>query len=1059
MMRVVLWKELREQRLPALILTALGVAVMFFVVPMWAAEHAAADYQIGVAACFAWACAMVTGTILFANESETHTLEFLDSLPRSRSQIWLAKFNVALLITLIQIGVFSIGCCGLNEGARGKYGFLAIPILITLTGLHGLGCGLFGSILSRTVLNAIGWALACLFTLFFIWGFGVGVLMMALALLSSALERNENLDELQGIAAVVAGVLVMPLPILLSYYIYTGRDRKRGRSAQQIWRPQGLRPGWGVKSTLWLSFQQGKFFYLSLLIVFLILMPLLFVSPWLVWPVLTLILGTAAGVSVFADEQFLGSFRFLAEQRLPLGRIWWTKTLSRFFAGGAIGALLLILGLLVLEILGEIQFGPNRSWGEQLRQHLQEGEQVVRQMGGLLFIASWFIYGLAFGQLAGMLVRKSFVAVAISLMASVILLSVWIPSLVSGGLHGWQFLAIPVAMLVLSRLLVWPWATERLYSPRAIAGLTGALLLALLWIAGSLAYRVWEVPAAPVPFDVAQFEDGFPKLDDNLGGNKIRQAASRMAQSLATNHVSLREEGGQTWGSSPAEPEPKPILSFSQQLDPVEFCGWTAGEGQFSQTLTKVCDPDWLALVREAADLPPGYVEDPRHGYLFTPAQNDYRGMGRLLAAHALQVQAEKKDHAGALELLRQALAMARHVQTRAEPHWYWQGAAAEASACRALQQWASVPEVPAELLQKALAELQRHEQLRPPYSESIKASYVQAKADLAQGPVILHYQQSDNGYEENVVSTLVSAARIAPWEMLRRNHLLNEYYALHLQGTDMDYPTLKANFDKATAPYDRNDERAMIIANFLPPVDSSGQRALDLWRPLTQDLFFRHIRGPYATMETYHFLRLTQVRATRIVLALLLYQKQHGQPAEKLSDLVPAILSEVPIDPYSNQAFRYRISSGELIAWSSTPPEEGSPVWWDPYDSGGMAPGAGMPGAGMPGGAGGPPMPMDAGRPGLPPEVVELAAPAILGPAAAWDALRRPLPEKGKLHGRERIVRPGTGLVWSTGPDTVDNGGVRQNFQPDYAGHYGNQSMAGYDIIFLVPNVVGKKK
>src|SRR5579864_4081747 len=184
MMRVVLWKELREQRLPGLILTALGIGIMFFVVPMWGVGTAVTDFQIGVAACFAWACAMVTGAILFANESETHTLEFLDSLPRSRSQIWLAKFNVALLVTLIQIAIFSLACCALSDDVRGKYGLLAIPVLIILTGLQGLGCGIFGSVLSRTVLNAIGWSLACLFALFFIWGFTTGLLTLVIGVVS-----------------------------------------------------------------------------------------------------------------------------------------------------------------------------------------------------------------------------------------------------------------------------------------------------------------------------------------------------------------------------------------------------------------------------------------------------------------------------------------------------------------------------------------------------------------------------------------------------------------------------------------------------------------------------------------------------------------------------------------------------------------------------------------------------------------------------------------------------------------------------------------------------------
>jgi ABC-type transport system involved in multi-copper enzyme maturation permease subunit len=1055
MMRVVLWKELRDQRLPALILTALGVVVMMYVVPMWSAEHAASDFQIGVAACFAWACAMVTGSILFANESETHTLEFLDSLPRSRGQIWLSKFNVALLVTLMQIAILSIACCALNEGTQGKPVLLAIPILITLTGLHGLGCGIFGSVLSRTVLNAIGWALACLFTLFAIWGFCVGVLTMVLSLTLNAAGLDRNVEELQAIAAVAAGVLLMPTPILLSYFLYTRVDRKRRTSAQRIWRPHSIRPGWGVKSTLWLSFQQGKSFYLALLVVFLILSPLLFVSPWLAWPILTLVLGTATGVSVFADEQFLGSYKFLAEQRLPLGRIWWTKALSRFFAGGAIGLFLLLFGLLVLEILGEIQFGPNRSWGDQLRQHLREGEQLVQQFGGLNFIVSWFLYGLAFGHLAGMLVRKSFVAVAISLMASVIVISIWIPSLVSGGLHGWQFLAIPIGMLVLSRFLVWPWATERLYSTRTITCLVAALLLGVLWIAGSLAYRVWEVPAAEVPFDVAQFEGGFPKLEDNVGGNKVRQAASRMSNYLTANKVSLRDDqGGYSYAQSPVDPELQEVMTFAQKLAAVPFRGWLAGDKEFSTTLQSVCNAEWISLIREAADLTPGFVEDPRHGSMLMPTQNDYSGMGRLLAAHALQIQAEKKDDEAAFELLRETLAMARHVQTRAEPQYYWQGSAVEATTCRAIQQWAFVPSVRADLLQKALGELQRHEKLRPPYSESIKASYLQAMAEWTQGPVIMRHQQSGNDFEENVLNTLVSAARITPWEERRRERLMNEYYAIHLQGAELDYPTLKANFEKATAQYDRHDERAMITANFLPPVDTDGERALVLWRPFTKDLFFRHIRGPWTSMETYRFLRLTQLRATRIVLALLLYQKLQGRPAEKLADLVPNILPELPIDPYSNRPFQYRVSTGELIVWNSTPPEEGAPVWWEPHDDivpapGGMGMG-GMPG--MPAGSGGPPMPPAAGGAGMPP------GGGAAGPAEA-PPKPPPLPEKGKLRGSERIVQPGTGVVWSTGPDTFDNGGIRQNFQPDYAGHYGNSNMQSFDIIFLVPNVVAKKK
>src|SRR5262249_5527689 len=152
--------------------------------------------------------------------------------------------------------------------------------------------------------------------------------------------------------------------------------------------------------------------------------------------------------------------------------------------------------------------------------------------------------GLAFGHLAGMLVRKSFVAVAVSLMASVIVISLWVPSLVSGGLNSWQFLAIPVGMIVLARFLIWPWATDRLYARRTVAILITSLILGLAWIAGSLAYRVWEAPATPAPFDVTTFEAGFPPIEKNQAGNKIRQAAGRLTERLRTKDLEFNKEPG-----------------------------------------------------------------------------------------------------------------------------------------------------------------------------------------------------------------------------------------------------------------------------------------------------------------------------------------------------------------------------------------------------------------------------------------------------------------------------------------------------------------------------------
>ena len=55
-------------------------------------------------------------------------------------------------------------------------------------------------------------------------------------------------------------------------------------------------------------------------------------------------------------------------------------------------------------------------------------------------------------------------------------------------------------------------------------------------------------------------------------------------------------------------------------------------------------------------------------------------------------------------------------------------------------------------------------------------------------------------------------------------------------------------------------------------------------------------------------------IDACRLCLALRLYQLDEGKTAQHLDDLVPKYLPQAPVDPYSGQPFRYRISQGERL-------------------------------------------------------------------------------------------------------------------------------------------------
>jgi hypothetical protein len=93
--------------------------------------------------------------------------------------------------------------------------------------------------------------------------------------------------------------------------------------------------------------------------------------------------------------------------------------------------------------------------------------------------------------------------------------------------------------------------------------------------------------------------------------------------------------------------------------------------------------------------------------------------------------------------------------------------------------------------------------------------------------------------------------------------------------------------------------------------------------------------------------------RAAILQLALALFEVRHGRPAAALIDLVPEILPELPLDPYSGQSFCYRVSAGEEMPWFGNNPDgsqqttkvaPGQGVIWsvgpDLHNDGGIKPG-----------------------------------------------------------------------------------------------------------------------
>ena len=71
-----------------------------------------------------------------------------------------------------------------------------------------------------------------------------------------------------------------------------------------------------------------------------------------------------------------------------------------------------------------------------------------------------------------------------------------------------------------------------------------------------------------------------------------------------------------------------------------------------------------------------------------------------------------------------------------------------------------------------------------------------------------------------------------------------------------------------------------------------------------------RPVRGRYMSVLNIHkeFARIRLARrSTQLVLALELFQREHGEYPKKLEELAPGCLAEVPLNPYSEKPFDYQ--------------------------------------------------------------------------------------------------------------------------------------------------------
>jgi hypothetical protein len=339
---------------------------------------------------------------------------------------------------------------------------------------------------------------------------------------------------------------------------------------------------------------------------------------------------------------------------------------------------------------------------------------------------------------------------------------------------------------------------------------------------------------------------------------------------------------------------------------------------------------------------------------------------------------------------------------------------------------------------------LAEEERSRPALREALRVEEL-AERNMLKEPAYLRRQFDPlfTGVSSKGDEYLALLVAQIPWEKERLRRRVNRF-SRRLQGAlELPFP-IEPPFSRRD-PKDEAEARAAVLEN----IERDGHR---MQVRIARQLNFEDQ------------VDLCRLRAARLQVALVLYQVEQGKTAPSLKALVPRYLDALPKDPYSGEDFHYRVSEGEVIPGAEAAPTgnddrglRGPPPGWytwfnevpaalrmqlKPEERGpGMAVVVG-------------PFPLYLDFKFALEDETALATAGFVGLWAGppghnflTPAWMLPGLDLGPvvLHS----VRPGQGVLWSVGPDRVDNGGGR------IAGVNPRQANAGIDLVFIVPDFV----
>ena len=924
MNRVVFWKELREQAAILIALVALGAGVIASGAALGtlSSGHDPLDIRgYGEPARLATVvltavAGLVVGGTLFAGEYENGTAGFLLHLPTARRRLWVAKILSGLALTTAMTA--ALGGVALTAGVFSGSPNAAWMIWLLEIGIASFAAGAFGSAGTKQVLPACGVGIALGP---FVVAFGTTFVLFAASESTNEYGSRYGPRIVTATAFAAGPIFAAILLVILSYALFTYPDVVRKRvvigtsSVKEAVKTIRSIPSpasrFGVRALLW--FMRRTWFWPGIVLygmafAFSIVLLIPDVPPAFVWPAMTVILGVLAGCFAFMPEQLHGVQPFWAERALPPGRLWAAKVLTGSFVLISCCVLLVVPMLFATLIRGNPGGGVANFVANLFRTALI-GD-------GFPYFKAFFLwpaYGFAAGVLSGMLFEKPLVSVSVGLMTGAATSALWIPSLLSGGLMGWQVWPIPLVVLLLSRWLVRDWTIQRIGRGFGLKKLTGGLTLAGLMLAGTIGFRAIEVPLVPEVNDDIAFADTLPTNDEKQPGRDLKRALGQFAIPFDPQRTTsaLRFFGPPTERRQWSQNQGTHGNRIEGQVYYTTTAGYPPDRPDMDDWLDSLFrNNEWTAELAKMRGRPPGVFIDPNEISVFPRLKEveQFRNLTNVMLARALQEQARGRP-AVAVEYFDSLLASIRTAKHHTIAIGFLTAIHNEQHVYDGIERWLERLDREPVHLRKLLAILQAHEAVPPDLvwehemvsqlsvrnSIKIPQSWYESYGQSVPGLRALDSQLASDRVETE--SSLLQFCWNVPWEQERLHRAIGMKNAPATVPGPLD--RLSATIRKISYRSPRKPTETNEYLAGLP-----GLNLIDLQRFGSFDLASRNAA------------LLARLRGLMIVVALRLYEAEKRRLPESLAELVPDYLAAVPVDPLhpERKPFRYELSQGRVV-------------------------------------------------------------------------------------------------------------------------------------------------